>query len=131
MVRVRTRQANGNECKKVLIAMLFKVARHRFHSVCAHAGTRFLGHRDACTHEQFLILQNLDFVNFSALLFSLFLQFPSVNFFKFCNTVKPAFICVMKVSNLLTRSYNIFLPKKTTYFNITEILARLPPFFFS
>ena len=34
------------------------------------------------SHAQFLILRNLDFVNLLAIFFSLFLQFPSVNFYK-------------------------------------------------
>ena len=33
------------------------------------------------SHAQFLILQNLDFVSLSAIFLSLFLQFPSGNFF--------------------------------------------------
>ena len=58
------------------------------------------------SHAQFL--QKLDFVNLSAVFLSLFLQFLSVNFLKFGNTVKPAFSLMMNVSNLLTRSCNIF-----------------------
>ena len=38
---------------------------------------------------------------------------------------------MMNVLNLLTRSCNFFLTKKTTYFNITEKLACSPLFFFS
>ena len=60
-------------------------------------------------HVQFLILQNLDFMNLSAIFLYLFLQFPSLNFFfTFGNTIKPTFGLMMNILNLLTRSCNIF-----------------------
>ena len=76
------------------------------------------------SHAQFLILQNLDFVNLSAIFLSLFLQFPSVNFFKIWQHGKTRFRFDDERFKFTNRKLQYFLTTKTTYFNITEKLAR-------
>ena len=112
--------------------MLFKVARYSFDSLCAHAIAQFLGCRDACCFHmrtEFLILQNLDFVNSLAIFLSLFLQFPSVNFFKIWQHGKTRFQLHDEHFKFTNQKLQYFLTMKTTYFNITEKLARSPSFF--
>ena len=98
-----------------------------------HAVTRFLGYRDAYVvfTRAVLILQNLDFVNLPAIFLSLFLQFPSGNFFKIWQHGRTRFQLCDGRFKFTTQKLQYFLPEKTTYFNITEKLARSPPLFFS
>ena len=72
-------------------------------------------------------LQNLDFVNLSAIFVSLFLQFPSVNFFKTWQLGKTHFQFDDERFKFTNQKQQYFLTMKTTYFNITEELARSPP----
>ena len=78
-------------------------------------------------------MQNLDFVNLSAIFLSLFLQFPLVNFLKFWQHGKTRFLFDDKRFKFTNQKLQYFLTMKTTYFSITEKLACLPPppFFFS
>ena len=75
-------------------------------------------------------LQNLDFVNLSAIFLPLFLQFPSVNFFKIWQLDKTSFQFDDERFKFTNQELQYFLTMKTTYFNITEKLARSPPPFF-
>ena len=112
--------------------MLFKVAQYSFDSLCACTVARFLGRHDACcfhTHTEFLILQNLDFVNLLAIFLPLFLQFPSVNFFKIWQHGKTCFQLHDEHFKFTNQKLQYFLTMKTPYFNITEKLARSPSFF--
>ena len=100
--------------------------------VCTRAVARFLGRRVKhmlFSLAQFLILQNLDFVNLSAILLSLFLQFPSVNFFKIWQHGKIRFRFDDERFKFTNQNLQYFLTMKTIYFNITEKLAPWPPFF--
>ena len=81
------------------------------------------------SHAQFLILRNLDFVNLTAIFFSLFLQFPSVNFYKIWQHGEARFQLHDERFKFANQKLQYFLPKKTTYFNIAEKLARSTPFF--
>ena len=74
-------------------------------------------------------LQNLDFVNLSAIFLSLFLQFPLVNFLKSWQLSKTRFQFDDERFKFTNQKLQYFLTMKTTYFNITEKLARSPPFF--
>ena len=81
------------------------------------------------SHAQFLILQNLDFVNLSANFLSLFLQFPSVNVFLIWQHGKTRFQFHDERFKFTNQKMQNFLTMKTTYFNVTEKLARSHPFF--
>ena len=76
-------------------------------------------------------LQNPDFVNLSAIFLPLFLQFPSVNFFKIWQLGKTRFQFDDERFKFTNQKLQYFLTMKTTYFNITGKLARSPPFFLS
>ena len=78
------------------------------------------------THAQ---LQNLDFVNLSAIFLPLFLQFPSVNFFKIWQLGKTRFQFDDERFKFTNQKLQYFLTMKTTYFDITEKLARSSPVF--
>ena len=58
-----------------------------------------------------------------------FLQFPSVNFFKIWQLDKTSFQFDDERFKFTNQELQYFLTMKTTYFNITEKLARSPPFF--
>ena len=75
------------------------------------------------SHTQFLILQYLDFVNLSAIFLSLFLQFPSENFFKIWQHGKTRFRFDDESFIFFNQKLQYFLTMKTTYFNITEKLT--------
>ena len=79
------------------------------------------------SHTQFL--QKLDFVNLSAVFLSLFLQFLSVNFFKIWQHGKTRFQFDDERFKFTNQKLQYFLTMKTTYFNITEKLARSSPSF--
>ena len=57
---------------------------------------------------------------------SLFLQFPSVNFFKIWQLGETRFQFDDKRFKFTNQKQQYFLTMKTTYFNITEKLARSP-----
>ena len=106
------------------------MARYSFHSLCARAVARFLGcrvKRILFSHAQFL--QNLDFVNLSAIFLSLFLQFPSVNFFKIWQHGKTRFQFDDERFKFTNQKLQYSLTMKTTYSNITGKLACSSPFF--
>ena len=92
-------------------------------------GTMMLVKHMSFSHAQFLIWQNLDFVNLSAIFLSLFLQFPSVIFFKIWQHGKTCFQFHDKHFKFTNQKLQNFLTMKTIYFNITEKLARSHLFF--
>ena len=77
-------------------------------------------------------LQNLDFVNLSAIFLPLFLQFPSVNFFKIWQLGKTRFQFDDERFKFTNQKLQYFLTMKTTYFDITDKTSSFtppPPFF--
>ena len=94
-------------------------------------GAVMLVKRMLFSHAQFSILQNLVFINLSAIFLSLFQKFPSVNFFNIWQHGKTRFQFDDERFKFTNRKLQYFLTMKTTYFNITEKLSRSPPFFLS
>ena len=68
------------------------------------------------SHAQFLILQNLDFVNLSAIFLSLFLQFLSVNFFKIWQHGKTRFQLHDKRFQFTNQKLQYFLNNENNIF---------------
>ena len=81
------------------------------------------------THTEFLILQNLDFANLSAIFWSLFFQFPSVNLFKIWQHGKTRFQLHDERFKFTNQKLQYFSIMETAYFNITGKLVRSPPLF--
>ena len=105
------------------------MARYSFHSPCARAVARSLGCKAYTVFAR--AVAKSGFCKFIGNFLPLFLQFPSVNFFKIWQLGKTRFQFDDERFKFTNQKLQYFLTMKTTYFNITEKLARSPPFFFA